>query len=674
MKKGALSPFCILMIILVSSSIFPDPSLNASTDPIAHLILSTNEVGSRPDVCLFIAQQLFKIGINVDVRIQEWIDFWGTLYSGGIAEYDMGYMTLYGVTGDPDPSNCYFEKAEEFNWMGEYTEMPYIEESNNLILQGSTTLDLIQRHQIYYDWQELYMDKIIQVLPFYVHKNYHVTWSTLQGYDQRWGIANCLPYMEFSELHEGQESLTEFIDFGKNWRNLNPLFMIDKESQKISDLIIENLLELSPDGDPIKMGLTTDWVISSDNLISFRIREDTFWNPSYNITENDGSNPIETLPLAIGLKGENSTGINQHVTAKDAVFTLCCHANPIINERASLYSWIKNVWVDENDKQVFHLLIDGNPNTLELEPYAPVWSLLNVPLMPEFFLNSTTSTVTQTISGMNMTGFDENTVESDVWKFYSYSAFGCGKYMLEFWNRNYETVLKASPYWHGEGIIDGTAQDLDIDTFIMRVIPDKTSDIAEFKAGKLDILRTKYKSQIEFVWEDSRFEMHISQDDKMDVLYFNIRRPFVGGDFNYEYLEAEGKTNYTKGVAIRKAICYAIDREEINQMLFDGGSLISNSPVIPIQYYYTDFPIKYSHNLTKAAEWLIAAGFEILPTTTTETTTETTPTSSETTFSTIETSESSTIGTRGQNAIMAIFSLIILINVIIRRRGNEKKK
>ncbi|GAI02784.1 unnamed protein product, partial [marine sediment metagenome] len=296
------------------------------------------------------------------------------------------------------------------------------------------------------------------------------------------------------------------------------------------------------------------------------------------------------------------------------------------------------MWVDENDKQVFHLLIDGNPNTLELEPYAPVWSLLNVPLMPEFFLNSTTSTVTQTISGMNMTGFDENTVESDVWKFYSYSAFGCGKYMLEFWNRNYETVLKASPYWHGEGIIDGTAQDLDIDTFIMRVIPDKTSDIAEFKAGKLDILRTKYKSQIEFVWEDSRFEMHISQDDKMDVLYFNIRRPFVGGDFNYEYLEAEGKTNYTKGVAIRKAICYAIDREEINQMLFDGGSLISNSPIIPIQYYYyTDFPIKYSHNITKAEEWLIAAGFEIdLPTTTTETTTETTPTSSETTFSTIE--------------------------------------
>ena len=58
--------------------------------------------------------------------------------------------------------------------------------------------------------------------------------------------------------------------------------------------------------------------------------------------------------------------------------------------------------------------------------------------------------------------------------------------MLDYYIRSSVTVLQASPYWMGIGAIDGTEQNLDIETFNVRVIPDISADLAEFKAGKLD--------------------------------------------------------------------------------------------------------------------------------------------------------------------------------------------
>ncbi|MHA1686711.1 MAG: ABC transporter substrate-binding protein, partial [Candidatus Heimdallarchaeaceae archaeon] len=170
-----------------------------------------------------------------------------------------------------------------------------------------------------------------------------------------------------------------------------------------------------------------------------------------------------------------------------------------------------------------------------------------------------------------------------------------------------------SPYWEqnfGIGAIDGTPQDLDIDTIIIRVIPDETSALAEFKAGKLDIMGlTDFPSERKQMQADSRFTVTSRLVGYVSFMGFNLRRPFIGGENNYIFLTESGKTDYTKGVAIRKAICYAIDREEINRVIHDGEFLISDSPIYPIQafWYYHDV-IKYRHNIDAALEWLSAAG------------------------------------------------------------------
>ncbi|MHA1408285.1 MAG: hypothetical protein ACTSSG_13020, partial [Candidatus Heimdallarchaeaceae archaeon] len=129
------------------------------------------------------------------------------------------------------------------------------------------------------------------------------------------------------------------------------------------------------------------------------MRDNVYWNPSFNVTGRDASSdPLDTIPISdlmVGLKdGEYSDGTNQQVTAKDAVFTYLAWANPTVSESTTYHDWISDVYVDETDPLAFHVLIDGNPSTPEREQYVDFWTRLSWTILPEFFLNSTDPTIT----------------------------------------------------------------------------------------------------------------------------------------------------------------------------------------------------------------------------------------------------------------------------------------
>ena len=169
--------------------------------------------------------------------------------------------------------------------------------------------------------------------------------------------------------------------------------------------------------------------------------------------------------------------------------------------------------------------------------------------------------------------------------------------------------------------------DVFVDTFNIRVIPDTSAELAEFKAGKLDWTGlTAFPTERKQMQADPRFDVQTYLAAGMTFMFFNLRRPFVGGENNFIYLDATGFEEYTKGIAIRKAICYAIDRDEMNQVIHDGEYLIAHSVLYPFTsfYYYNDI-IKYNYDIWAAFEWLGAAGYTVptKPITTTVITTTT---------------------------------------------------
>jgi len=615
MKKKTVFFTLLILSSLIAMSAFNAQTSQAAIEPIANLVFKTNGGGVRPDYGLYIAQYLREIGIEVEVKVEEWTVFVGTLIL--TRDFDLGVVGLAGGGASPDMFDCYGEDGS-LNMFGINTIMPYGNQSENMQIEGVTIVDLEERQQHYYDWQQLMMDKIVPMLPLFAPRSYVATWSNTLGYDGRWGIVDSLPYIEYDGLHEGQVSLTEFSVADAAWRDLNPLQTDDTSSSFIYSLMAEPIVGWSPDLAPLKTSLVNDWEQIDEFHFKFTMRPDVKWNPSYNVTLRDGNSPAlnpATTPLMEGLKAnETSDGTNQYVTAKDAVFTYLAWANAIVSESPSYHNWISACYVDASDPLSFHIEIDGNPATPEIEQYVDFWARLPWEILPEFFLNSSSTEVSYTSGNAQCTGFYTGILETPQWVAYSTSAFGCGKYMLDY-AMSSVTVLQASPYWMGIGVIDGTAQDLDIETFNVRVIPDISAELAEFKAGKLDLTGlTAFPAERKQMQADPRFEVQSFLTASFTFLFYNLRRPFVGGTDNSVYLDAPGKTEYTKGVAVRKAMNYAIDRDEINQVIHDGEYLISHSVIYPFTafYYYNDI-IKYNRDLKASAEWLNAAGYDVTP-------------------------------------------------------------
>ena len=67
----------------------------------------------------------------------------------------------------------------------------------------------------------------------------------------------------------------------------------------------------------------------------------------------------------------------------------------------------------------------------------------------------------------------------------------------------------------------------------------------------------------------------------------------------------------TIGLAVRKAIAYAINSEEINDVLFGGEKIRVYHPLHPsLGVWLNTTIIRYDHSLSKAREYMAKAGFE----------------------------------------------------------------
>ncbi|MHA2308578.1 MAG: ABC transporter substrate-binding protein [Candidatus Heimdallarchaeaceae archaeon] len=553
----------------------------------------------------------------------EWSVFVGELIA--THDYDLGCVALTNGGSTPEARSVYTEEGS-LNLFQLDREIPYGNESEQMQDLGVTISDLDERQQLYYDWQQLMMDKIVPLLPMFSPRFYTSIWSNTEGYDMRWGFEASAPYMTYNGLHEGQESADEFNIRDAMWSELNPLFSDDTSSTWIYGLTADSMLRWSPDNAPLKTGLIDDWEQITSDHFKFYLRDGIYWNPSFNVTERTSSSgPLvtETSPgvwevtdvgeLMVGLKdGTYSDGTNKQVTAIDTVFTYLAYGNLNISEDPSLAEWISDIYVDPLDNLAFHVFVDGNPDTPEVEPFIDFFAGMTGQTLPEFFLNSTDTQVTYSGGGIPTVGMYDEMVNTPQWIAFSESCFGHGPFMFDYYVPSSVSVHTRSPFWSGIGAIDGVGGKTPfVETVNTRVIPDDSASLAEFKAGKLDILGvTSFPEERKLMQADPRFEVQTEIRDYYLFIFYNLKRPFLGGADNFVFLDAAGKEEYTKGVAVRKAMNYAVDREEMNQVLHDGEYTLCHNPMyLYTAFYYYDDVIKYYRDLDAAIEWLGYAGY-----------------------------------------------------------------
>ncbi len=570
------------------------------------------------DYNAYIMEYLRPYGIIITLKIVEWTVFVDIILN----THDFDFI-ITGMTGGYDPDmSVFFSENGTLNFVGVNTEIPYGASNEHLLEQISETMDFEARQQICYEWQELLLDKILPMLPLFSSYSYAATWSNLKGFDFKWGLTDSLPYMRFEGLHINQSSVEELVLTDAKWEYFNPYE--EHSSDFVFSLISEQTLQLKPSLEPLKTGLIIDWAQSTtnSNLFKFTMRDNVYWNPSFNITNHDEHSlklDINTTPLMIGLQDEFSNGTNQQVTSEDVIFTLLSLANPLISEYSERFNWLNKAWIDPEDNLVFFIEIDGDPETQELEAYPSFWLSLTEYILPEFFLNSTSSVSSLSSGGIEMKGIYEGIDNTTTWETYYKSSFGCGKYLLDYHNSSIITVLQKSPWWMNIGAKNGETQTLDLETIKIIVEPDVWAEFNGFMEGNYDLMYylNIFSEERRVMEQDPQFTIYSRFTNTFSFLAFNLRRSFIGGASNFIYLDEVGKEEYTKGTAVRKAICYAINREELNQEINNGEYLVTHS-VIPslLEYWYNDDVVKYDYNLNKTTEWLTAAGYIETPTST----------------------------------------------------------
>jgi len=146
---------------------------------------------------------------------------------------------------------------------------------------------------------------------------------------------------------------------------------------------------------------------------------------------------------------------------------------------------------------------------------------------------------------------------------YSREPIGAGPYVLKSWTNGDRLVLQANPdYFEGRPYID---------TVVMRIIPDQSTQFMELKAGNLDTINLtpqQYLYQTEGPgWTDSysKFQYLASA---YTYLAYNLQSPLFSD------------------VRVRQALEFAIDKDEIVRGVLSGLGTAANGPYMPGTWVY----------------------------------------------------------------------------------------
>lgn len=202
------------------------------------------------------------------------------------------------------------------------------------------------------------------------------------------------------------------------------------------------------------------------------------------------------------------------------------------------------------------------------EPYAPAletWASLHI--LPEHLLKN------------------ENINDT----YFSLNPTGTNFYALDEWTTGQQVKLKTNPNSvHGRPLLEKK---------ITRIIPDLSSQFMELIAGNIDLMNIN-PIQYSRVFP-SRFELN----DKI-----NLYKEMGNG---YTYFGFNLKKKPFDDLNIRKAISYAINKEEIiNGVLLGLGEEIT-SPYKPGTYWENKSINKISFDVSKSRELLEKSGYQL---------------------------------------------------------------
>jgi ABC-type transport system substrate-binding protein len=580
--KSLIIAAAITSLFLLSAFAI-QPTHVTSASPFFTLVAKTSAGGDWPDYLNFLNQHLSRIGINVNVQILDWPAFVMELMA--FRDFDIALVGIGGGGADPDFTGVYDENGS-LNLFGYHTSMDYNETLGTglnewYMKQGTLIMppDSQERVQHYWEWEQYFMDKICPLLPLTSPMVYVAHWSNLLGYNNSDGITQSWGKMTFDGSHDGQISSSELVIRQDAWSDLNPLFQDDADSSFISGLTLDNLIRYDAQKQTHPY-LAKWWRMINDTHVRINVRQGIKWQD-----DPDG------------------LFVNEYFDIDDVYFTIYSWGH--VSNEPYTWDWVKKM--ERINSTCMDIFIDGDRSTPENDPYAPFLPSLSLEILPEHYLNQT-----QLSDGITPD------VNHKSWTTYATHCFGTGLFEFGTFTEGVETIMDVyDDCWLTDPSVDKSDMDMEnlfgdftggINRIRVREIPDIQTALLEFEAGKLDIVSVTINPEKRDAYNaDPTKNVQSRVRDYFDFFGFNMRetRQHIGSRE-----PCPGDPTMSVGLAIRKAICYAVDRIEINEVVNAGEFQISDWPIYPTYGVFCNPNIiRYNHDLDLAREYMELAGF-----------------------------------------------------------------
>ncbi|MBW4647514.1 MAG: ABC transporter substrate-binding protein [Kastovskya adunca ATA6-11-RM4] len=236
------------------------------------------------------------------------------------------------------------------------------------------------------------------------------------------------------------------------------------------------------------------------------------------------------------------------------------------------------------------------------EPFAPFLRNTAIPILPAHALRESVQTKDRDGNPKFLSTWGVNTPPDQI--------ITNGPYRLEGYATSQRVVYGRNPYYWGKSP-QGEAQPF-IERIISQIVESTDTSMIQFRSGGLDAvgISPEYFSLLKREEDRSNFTIYEGGPTlSSSFLTFNLNK----GQRNGRPLVDPVKSRWFNTLEFRQAVAYAIDRQTMINNLFRGlgAPQYSNLPV-QSPYYLSpeDGLTVYDHNLQKAKELLLGAGFK----------------------------------------------------------------